>query len=192
MDFRSYILDLFTIVSGLAVTDVAQRLARLIGVRRRIRWDWLPLVAAAVIICTVAVAWGRAWFSLDRTPVYSPSFLGFLMTLAAYLLLYITAAASLPVQIEEGLDLKAFYRDQCGEFWTLYAITNGQFLLRSFAWPALMHGGLPPMELVTCALASATFALAVSLVIWQDRRWHMIGAPLILAVIIGPNMLRPF
>lgn len=192
MDFRSYILDLFTIVSGLAITEVAQRLARLIGLRRKIRWDWLPLVAAAVIICTVAVAWGRAWFSLDRMPTYSPSFLGFLLTLAAYLLLFVTAAASLPSEIAEDLDLKTFYREQCGEFWTLYAITSGQFIVRSFLWPAVRDGGLQPLELATCMLAAATFFLAVSLVIFQSRRWHMIGAPLVLAVIIGPNMLRPF
>ena len=192
MDFRSYVLDLFTLVSGLAVAEVAQRLARLLSLRRKIRWDWLPMVAAAVILCTVAVAWGRAWFALDRNPTYNTSFLGFLLTLAAYLLLYITAASSLPSEVSGETDLKAFYRDQCGEFWTLYAVTNGQFLVRNFAWPAFIHGGLSPMEWVTCALATVTFALAVSLAVFQHRRWHVIGAPLILAVIVLPNMLRPF
>lgn len=192
MDFRSYVLGLFTIVSGLAVTEVAQRLARLIALRRKVHWDWLPLVAMAVILCSVAVAWGRAWFSMDHVQAYQPSFLGFLLTLAAYLLLYITAASSLPADISEGLDLKAFYRDQCGEFWTLYSITTGNFVFRTFLLPAIRNGGLPQVELLTAGLTTLTLLIAISLAVFQSRRWHRIGAPLALAVIIGPNMLRPF
>jgi hypothetical protein len=192
MDFRSYVLGLFTIVSGLAVTEVAQRLARLIALRRKVRWDWLPLVATAVILCSVAVAWGRAWFSMEQAQIYHPSFVAFLLTLAAYILLYITAAASLPADISEGLDLKAFYRDQCGEFWTLYSVVTGQFVARTFLLPAIQNGGLAATEILTCALTTLTLLIPISLAAFQNRRWHMIGAPLALVVIIGPNMLRPF
>lgn len=192
MDFRSYVLGLFTIVSGLAVTEVAQRLARLIALRRKVHWDWLPLAAMAVILCSVAVAWGRAWFAMENVQDYHPSFAAFLLTLAAYLLLYVTAASCLPAEISEGLDLRLFYREQCGEFWTLYSVTTGYFVLRNFLLPAIRDGGLPAIELLTAGLTTLTLLIAISLAVFQNRRWHMIGAPLVLAVIIGPNMLRPY
>lgn len=192
MDLRAYVLGLFTIISGLAVKEIAERGARLVEFRRHIVWDYRPLITSGVMLCTIAVAWSRGWYQLSNAGDYHPSFIGFLVTLIAYILLYVNAAVTLPAEIKPGLNMKVFYREQGQEFWLIYVLTLAHFIVKNFGGAVIRDGGVRPDLILPLAAAGVILALSISLAALNSRRWHAIGGGLVLALLILPNLFRPF
>src|SRR3712207_6309380 len=109
MSTTDYVLALSALISGLAIADVVVSLHRLIRARRVIRWDWLPLVSAAIALVWVTFSWFVTW-RVSEMEGYNPAFWRFWILLAQLIFLYFMAAACLPDEAPAtGLDLRAFY-----------------------------------------------------------------------------------
>ena len=65
-----YSLVLVTIIVGLAIADMLESLHRLLRSRTSIRWHWLPLVAALLVLLTLVQFWW-GFYRLGRTEVWS-------------------------------------------------------------------------------------------------------------------------
>ena len=52
-----YLLPLISVLVGLAVADLATSLHWLLQARRRVQWDWLPLLAAILAVLAVLDLW---------------------------------------------------------------------------------------------------------------------------------------
>lgn len=116
-----YVSAFASIILALAVTDLATSMHRLLRARTRVRWAWLPLaVALLILLATVQFWWtffvlwsARAQFSLG----------GFLPDFLTLLLLFFIASAALPDEVpSQGLDLEAYYFDNRIYFWTLFTL----------------------------------------------------------------------
>lgn len=187
MTAAGYVLGLLSILSGLAIADLMVSLNRLIRAGSRVRWDWLPLVGAALAGCSVVVAWWFGWQNaLD--PTYTPAFGGFLMRLGQLLLLFLMACAALPDEIPAGgVDLKAYYDANGRYFWGLYAALTLVFLVKDVI--ILKGGGGELWGLaVGVAWAGSTLVAALVLAFVRRRIVHAILAPLLLAGSILPNL----
>jgi hypothetical protein len=115
-----YLLTFVSVILGLAVSDVAISLHRLLGAGRRVRWDWLaPLAAVAVFLKIVTQWW--AWFGTARV-ARSLTFEMFVVVLVATVMLFLLAATALPDEQADGtIDLRAHYAAVSRRFWLLFA-----------------------------------------------------------------------
>lgn len=168
-----------SIIVGVAVTDLIVSLHRLLRARRRVRWDVLPLVVAALVLLLLV----RIWWGAAAPGAPTVTIGGFLPQLAELILLVLLASASLPDEVPtDGLDLRAFYDAEGGYVWTLFTL--------AFAW-TIVH------QVVANVAAGATWGLAIegfkgdilffamvaSLIVVRRRWWH--GIVLVL-LSIGP------
>src|SRR6185295_13176874 len=121
MTAGEYVSAFASIILALAVTDLAMSMHRLLRARKKVRWDWLVLaVALLILLGTVQYWWTffEIWnfpgrFSLGR-------FLPYLVTL---LLLFFVACAALPDEVPaKGLDLETYYFENRTYFWSLFAL----------------------------------------------------------------------
>ena len=110
-----YITVLVAIMIGLAMTDIAASLHRLLRAGKLVRWDWIAPTAAALVLLELFNLWWK-WRGFTGTT------LGEVMPyFAVLLLLYLAASASLPDEVPaEGLDLRDFAARSHHYFWSVY------------------------------------------------------------------------
>lgn len=115
-----YLLPFISVLVGLAVTDLATSMHRLLRARARVQWDWLPLASALLGLGAVL----NAWWSLYQQADASTWTMGeFFPLLVALLILFLINAAALPDRVPpEGIDLRAFYESNSPYFWSLFAM----------------------------------------------------------------------
>ena len=101
MDAFDYLSVLLSIVLGLGLTQLLTALGRLIRGRARVRFDWPPLLAAAMLFLAFVQLW---WTSFGLRTRTSWSFLGFFTVLLQAVLLYMAAALVLPESVTEPSD----------------------------------------------------------------------------------------
>lgn len=103
-------------VIGLAITDLATSIHRLLRHRRKVRWNWVaPLAALLVILEMFNAWWGWSGFDGATLGEVMPPFL-------ALILLFLTASAVLPDDVPDtGLDLGKFFDEQRSYFWGIYS-----------------------------------------------------------------------
>ena len=177
MTAGDYVSAFASIILALAVTDLATSMHRLLRARDRVRWDWLPLAVALLILLSAVQYWWmffEIWSSTGRFTLG-----GFLPTFLTLLLLFFIASAALPDEVpREGLDLEAYYFDNRIYFWSLFALlvvstTLSTILLR--ATPATTS-----RDVLLWIIQSGNFPLLVisALLIATRRRW--VHAALIL------------
>lgn len=175
MRTNEYVLSLMAIISGLAITDLISSLHRLLRARKRVRWDWLPLVVAMFTAMALTVSWFVSW-QVNAVQNYNPPFWRFFfLTLGQLVPLYLAAAAALPDEVPaEGLDLKQFYAENSRYVWgaltammLMFMITGSVLqLLRGDYRGAVMNVLHTPFLLPTLLLA-----------IVGNRRLHSILVP---------------
>lgn len=181
-----YILPLISVVIGIALSDVALSLHRLIRARDRVRWDWLPLFTAVIGILAVLQVWW-AFYHSQNTDFYETLY-GFLPFAAQLLTLVLLNAASLPDRIpEEGLDMRAFYEKSAPYFWSAYAFYL--FLVVAHRVGARLMNGLPEGVGVGGVLWKATGFLPIilfflALAWFRNRLVHSIVIPFVLLVLL--------
>ncbi|MCF2514843.1 hypothetical protein LVY65_07170 [Sphingomonas sp. G124] len=115
-----YITVLVAVVVGLAIADQALSLHRLLRDRRRVQWDWVAPLAALLILTELFNFWWQ-WrgFTGSTLGDIAPYFL-------ALIVLFLTAAITLPDQVPEGgIDLGRYFDENRAYFWALY----GTYLL---------------------------------------------------------------
>lgn len=108
MTVFEFTFGLIAIIMGLALTDIAGSFHRLVMNRAVVRWHPLPLLAAAMALTGVILAWWSYWSDRSHRAV---TFAGLVYEVGQALVLYLLAAASLPDKVDEGegVDLGAYY-----------------------------------------------------------------------------------
>jgi hypothetical protein len=183
MDASNYLLGLFVIITGLAISDIIVSLHGVLLNRSAVKWDWLALAAAIFIFLLIVVSWGlsfRAWHMQDA----NPTIWAFLVTLAQFIPLYLAARAALPDQVtSEGVDLAAHYAYVSRYFWSAVAVTYGLYLL------AVLYAR-PSLQDFIGERWNGTVQLILMLVLvaLPQRRLHAIIVPVIMVLFVFDHL----
>jgi hypothetical protein len=111
-----------SIIIGLAVAEMLFSLHGLLDRRDKVRWDWLPLTIALIILLFVVLNW---WI-IASTRAQSLTIGEFLPYLIQLILIFLLAAAALPRTVpSEGIDLTARYENNRSYLWTLFSLSLG-------------------------------------------------------------------
>jgi hypothetical protein len=173
-----YVLPMVSILVGLAVGDLSLSLHRLLRARRRVRWDWLPMAAALLVLLLILSFWW-SFYGMGRADVWS-RYWAFLILGAALISVFLLASAALPDEIpEEGLDLRAYYIENRRYFWGMFTL----FALLAYVLDLL--AAAENMGITAGALRAiptlAIAALMLSLAFVESRRYHSVMVLLFLA-----------
>lgn len=177
MEVAGYILALLAIISGLAIADLVVSLHGLLANRSRVKWDWLALIAAAVIFMLIVSSWGSSYRAYDDVPE-GPWFWEFILVLGQNIALYLAARAALPDQISLGqhVDLSAHYAFISRYFWASISVTIALYVMFG-----VIFGGIErlPAYSGTLVVLVGTAGLAV----WTDRRFHRLLVPALFVLL---------
>jgi hypothetical protein len=107
MDPFSYLSVLLSIILGLGLTQLLTGIGRLIRHRDNVRFHWLPLLWAAILLLIYVQSWWAMYgLRLER----DWTFLAFSIVLAQTGTLYLMAAVALPEEVDEsGVDLAQYF-----------------------------------------------------------------------------------
>ena len=116
-----YVIPLVSLLVGLAITDLAVSLNRLLRARARVEWDWLTLATAFVAIVAVLDIWWMFYGIRDETSYHT--LLGFLPYAFQLIILFLVNAAALPDDVSPGgIRLRAFYAGNSRYLWSLFTL----------------------------------------------------------------------
>ncbi|MFI4933755.1 MAG: hypothetical protein ACHP7N_03985 [Caulobacterales bacterium] len=165
-----YLLMFTGVILGLAVSDLAISLNRLLEAGARVRWDWLAPLAAVVAFLKIVTQWW-SWFAAAKI-AKGLTFEMFLGVLVGAVLLFLLAAAALPSQTEEPvIDLRAYYAKVSRRYWLLF--TAHWILVTAISlWAQVEITGA---RLSFLSPAFLIIPLAVSLAIVRNRAWHTLA-----------------
>ena len=172
LDAAGYMATFASILFGLAVADVAYSFHRLLTARRHVRFHWLPLTVAAWVTLNLVSAW---WGYFPAFTRQDTSVAGFLPFVVSMIFLVLIAAAVLPDEVPEKLDLEQFYFDQHRYFWGMFSIYLGWIVLREF----LVRPDHVDYRMLAWMVPTVAMMIAMA---WTRRKWvHSILVPLIVA-----------
>jgi hypothetical protein len=174
-----YLLVLVSVLVGVALSDLATSLHRLLRERHRVHWDWLAPCAALMATLAILRFWWK-FYSAGQSEIWS-QFGAFLLLLVQLLQLVLLACCALPDGASD-LDLRRYYSEQSRYFWFLFssyvlgaAVFNwisGDVTRLMLQWPSL----------ITNLISALVF---FGLGFWRRRRLHELGVPLVLAYFLA-------
>lgn len=118
MSVVEFILGFAGIIIGLGVADLLVSFHRLLRAADRVKWDWLALSFAALMLFTSVCFWwfSYSWYSASSTVTIA----SFLPKMAFLCLTFLQMAAALPDEVpEHGVVLRDFYMSSARHLWTL-------------------------------------------------------------------------
>jgi hypothetical protein len=187
-----YLTILVSIIVGLGITDLAQSVRDLLHPDRPVRWHWLPLTWAVVVILIVVATWW-AFFDILQAPVWArPG--AFLLMLFATLNLYFLCAFSLPdldgppeVDHPDRLDLESFYFSASHRrvFFGVAIIFLASFLVITSVTRVTNVGAAPRQEIMGFLVEITILGLPYAIMIVTDRKWVHVLLTIIAAAAIG-------
>lgn len=169
MDIFSYLSVLFSIILGLAITQILQGYRAILLARHRVVLHGPTLFWSAILLLTATQTW---WSSFGLVNVHSWTFLNFAVLLLQTAFLYMMAGLVLPdIPADASVDLEAHYRREITPFFLLLL----GMLATSIIKDVLREGHLPALEnLAFHGMFAATAILALAI----RRRWlHALIAP---------------
>jgi hypothetical protein len=178
-----YAMGMFSVLIGLAVTDIAASFHRLLRFKSQVAWDPLALLAAFYALCMAVYMWFDIWgvrhFQATRHFFF---YLGLVVDL---FILYLVAAASLPDETSGPIDLRAYYESNRRHFWLLVAL----FQLVYFAFGVYFERGEPSglprwVVLLGWGIMSAPLIIALLLLRVKSRTLHYLGLAALFVVVI--------
>jgi hypothetical protein len=172
-----YVLPMVSILIGLAIGDLSLSLHRLLRARRRVKWDWLPLAAALLVVLLILQFWWE-FYGIGRAEVWT-RYWGFLILAAALISMFLLASAALPDEVpSDGLDLAVYYDENRRYFWILFALFAVLALVLDYfgaSDPEIPSG---PLQVIP-QLSIATLLLSLAFV--RKRAYHSVVVLLLLA-----------
>jgi len=114
-----YLLLFAAVILGLAISDLAISLHRLLNAAERVRWDVLPLLAGALAFERIVVEWWT-WHGAEGM-ANGLTFGMFLGVLISATLLFLMAAVALPDEVGGDIDLRAHFNRTQRRYWLLFA-----------------------------------------------------------------------
>ena len=155
-----YLLLFAAVILGLAISDLAISLHRLLNAAKEVRWDALPLLAAALAFERIVAEWW-VWHSAEGLAA-GFTFGMFLGVLVSTVLLFLMAAVALPDEGGEKIDLRAHYARTCRRYWLLFA---AQWLTLNVVSIWAQHSiGQSHINLVSAAWLIFPAAIALALI----------------------------
>lgn len=183
-----YAMGLFSVLIGLAVVDVATSFHRLARVRRSIKWDPLTLIVAVYTLCMAVYMWFDLWGvrhfeAARRFPFY-------LILVATFFALYLTAAASLPDEANATTDLRAYYEGNRRYFWTLQTIFQALYTAFGFfiffvaneASGNDFDRAHPWVAAALLLLMTAPTIVSALLIVLKSRAAHYVGVAMLFGL----------
>lgn len=179
-----YLLPFLSVLVGLAVTDLATSLHRLLRARRRVTWDWLPLATALLALGAVLNVWW-SFYRDDTTGTWMMA--EFFPIVVALFILFLMNAAALPDNVpSEGIDLKEFYESNSPYFWSLYAlyvVSNIFFNVSGHLTSAMQEWGEFIQVLIFSLPNIGAVGLFLSLAYFRNRVFHTIAVISVLVLL---------
>jgi hypothetical protein len=180
-----FAIGLMTIITGLAIADMVASTHVLFMNRKRVRGDWLAILAAIYIFMLIVSSWGISYRTMGNQMINPPLWL-FVIGLSQIIPLYLSARASLPDTVDEqGVSLAAHYADVRRYFWASVAFTYLMFI----AYGVVTLG---PRVLLGSYLSPAIqLVMMVVLIVVSDRRVHAALVPIIALLFCYDHLLSP-
>ena len=126
-----YLLLFAVVILGLAVSELAINLNRLLKAKSLVRWDVLAPLAALVAFLKIVTQWW-VWFQAEAV-ANAMTFEMYLVVLIEAVLLFLLAGVTLPGEVpEQGISLRDSYESIRQRFWLLFAAQFRQFDLPGF------------------------------------------------------------
>jgi hypothetical protein len=164
-----YLLTFESIILGMAVSDLANSLHRLLNAGARVKWDWLAPLAATMIFLKIVNMW---WSRFDSGRVAGGlTFELYLGVLMSTVLLYLISSSALPDQVPSGpIDLRVHYASVSRRFWILF-VMQGLLMSILTVWAKYRLVGL---RLESFAALYLITPGALSLIFIRHRAWHAV------------------
>lgn len=163
---------------------MAGSLHKLLRARARVRWHWLPLAAAGLLILLTLELWWSLT-SFERLP--GALTIGmFLPLLAGLIVLFLLASAVLPDEVPaEGVDLRAFYFSEHRYFWSLFALLLTCFIVLQLA-SAWYFRDLDAVGRALWAIRPNLMVIGLALTLVYIRRpaWHQLWLALLPIILL--------
>ena len=177
MDIATHSITLISIVVGLGLTEMFGNFYRLIRNRDRVRWDALPLVWMATLFFLILNFWWALYLRLDGSQK-ADTVAEFGLILTSPLLLFLATAIVLPnFSADDDWDMRRDYGAQR----KVIALTFALFQVTTFT-TALVVGTMAWdfLSIVRVAI----FALLVSMLVIDSRRWDWVVALAIMTALL--------
>ena len=172
-----YLLLFAAVVLGLAISDLAISLHRLLNAGGRVRWGLLAPLAAIIAFLKIITQWWT-WYSAQSL-ARELSFEMFIGVMIGAVLLFLMAAAALP-EVGEGeaiVDMPAYYDVVRRRFWLLFAahwvVATGVSI-----WAQMQISG------ARLDLRSPAFLIVPAAVALAFIKWRWLHALCMIALIV--------
>ena len=177
MDIATHSVTLISIVVGLGLTEMFGNFYRLIRNRARVRWDALPLAWMATLFFLILNFWWALFLRLDGSQM-ADTVAEFGLILTSPLLLFLATAIVLPnFSSDDDWDMRRDYGTQR----KVIALTFALFQVTTFT-TALVVGTMAWDFLSVVRVA--IFALLVSMLVTDSRRWDWVVVLAIMAALL--------
>ena len=161
MNEFEYVLTLFGLLLGLALTEALSGLARAIKARKRVRIGWPTALLGTLVACDVVTFWMYGWVMRDQVKATWPMvFAGFVVT-GIY---YVTASLIFPAEPDEDHD---------AHFAENYRLVLSGFLLCNLAllgWLVSLVGITRLLGLREMIITWSLIPVSLTAIIVPDRR----------------------
>ena len=161
MSTNEFVLGLVGVVIGLGIADLLTSFHKLLRAGSRVKWDWLTLAYAVMMLYSLIVFWWWQFgFPGDGVKL---TIAGFLPNFIFLALTFLMAASALPDEVPaEGLSLRTFYLESLRYRWALLTVS-------------LMY-----------AIAMNSYAI-IERRLWELLWWEI---PTVASVILGALAIR--
>ncbi len=176
MDTFSYLSVLFSVILGLAVTEVLQGFRRLIVARKRVRFYMPLLIWMGVILLILVQDW---WAMFGMRGIQTWTFGMYATVLLLVTLLYLVTGVCTPdIEADGSIDMRESYFAHSRWLFALFAAA----VLASVFKSVTVYGQLPPRG--DLLFHAAFFVFSVSAAVTKSHRYHAILAPVMAAVFV--------
>lgn len=184
MDTFNYLSVLFSVIMGLAVTQILQGLRSLMLARSRVKLYLPALIWAALMVLVVAQAW---WGMFGMRDFRVWTFAMYAAVLLQITLMYLVAGLAIPdVPAEGPVDMREMYFAHRGWFFSLFALTIAATFLKDFVTLGRVSSEWNAYFL------EFNFVLAAVAAITKARWFHWFLAPFSVATIAVYTALLSF
>lgn len=184
MDTFSFLSVLFSVILGLALTQILQGLRALMLARSRVRLYWPALIWAALLLLIVSQAW---WGMFVMRAFHEWNFAMYAVVVLQITILYLAAGMVLPDVPQQGpVDMREAYFEHAQWFFGLMALTVAATMLRD-----VVTFGQISLSWNTSYLGFF-FLLAVIAALTKSRWYHGLLAPFSAAIVAVYTALLSF
>ena len=121
MSLNEFVLAFVGVVIGLGVGDLLTSLHKLLRAGARVKWDWLTIAYAAMMLYALIVFW---WWQFGYPRTETLTVAAFLLDFVFLAISFLMVASALPDDVPaEGIDLRAFYIASMRHRWSLITLS---------------------------------------------------------------------